>query len=395
MRTTFSLLILLLLTISGWSQGATERLFRASLTNNMGEAMAALAKGAKLDAGDAMGRTPLMMAAKLGHTPLVIVYIDRGAQLNLADNDGMTALMFAAADAQNDPAQVLIEKGAERETRNEAGKTALMLAAENGNHEIMGLLLEAGAKPVFTLESELETREQGDISQNRNADLLNAILNHQTAQAIQALDQGADPDARSKRRIPAIILSASRKQVEIVQALIDRGADVNSRATDPSKGIAQITPLHVAAANGNSDILRLLLTNGAMVNAKEKTGLTPLMSAAELGNIVNVILLLDQGAEIDDQDLDGASALLFAAMNDNTDAARILIAKGADVNLTDESMTTPLMLAAQQGNMDLVQLLLESGANARTRRGANGYRATDFARLNGFKDIARYIKERQ
>lgn len=392
------IILVLALTICGnitVAQNASERLFRASLTNNMEEAMTALGKGAKLDQQDAMGRTPLMMAAKLGYTPLVIIYSDRGANLNLKDNDGFTALMFAALDGQVDPAGVLIGKEADLEIKNKKGLSALMLAAENGNHEVMGALLENGAKPVFALASELETAEAGNTEQNKNATLINAILNHQTAEAINVINNGADADARSKRRIPALVLAASRKQVEIVDALVSKGADVNCRANDESRGIAQITPLHVAAANGNSDILRILITNGASVNAKEKTGLTPLMSAAELGNIVNIILLVDQGADMNAQDLDGASALLFAVMNNNTDASRILIDKGADVNLADEAMTTPLMLAAQEGNSEIVQMLLDKGANPKARRGANGYRATDFAKLNGHKAVANLIKSYQ
>ncbi|HHG85625.1 MAG TPA: ankyrin repeat domain-containing protein [Bacteroidetes bacterium] len=392
----FMFLCLLLISISsGMAQNARDMLIRASLTNDMGTAMTALGKGADLNDGDAMGRTPLMLAAKLGYTPLVIVYTDRGALVNAKDKEGITPLMFAARNNQIDPARVLASKDTDLEAKDKAGKTALMMAAELGHHEIMGLLLESGAKPVFTLASELETAQSDDVAENKNVTLLNAILNHNTEAALEAIRSGANPDVRNKRRIPAIVLAASRKQVEIVEALLDQGADVNSRANDESRGIAQITPLHVAAANGNADILRLLLSNGAMVNAQEKSGLTPLMSAAELGNIVNIILLVDRGAELNGQDHDGNSSLLFAVMNDNTDAARILLGKGADVNLADEEMTTPLMLAAQQGNLELVTLLLDSGANSKLRRGANGYRATDFARLNGYRDVAKYIKSRQ
>lgn len=319
MKNLFFLCLLLIVGSAGMAQNSRDMLIRASLTNDMETAMTALGKGAKINAADAMGRTPLMLASKLGYTPLVIVYTDRGANVNAKDKEGITPLMFAARNNQVDPARVIIGKEADLEAKDKSGKTALMMAAELGHHDIMGLLLESGAKPVFTLASELETAESDDAAENKNVVLLNAILNHNTEVALKAIRSGADPDVRNKRRIPAIVLAASRKQVEIVEALIDQGADVNSRANDASKGIAQITPLHVAAANGNADILRLLLTNGALVNAQEKTGLTPLMSAAELGNIVNIILLVDKGADLNGQDLEGTTALMFAVMNDNND----------------------------------------------------------------------------
>jgi hypothetical protein len=95
------------------------------------------------------------------------------------------------------------------------------------------------------------------------------------------------------------------------------------------------------------------------------------------------------------QAYDGASALLMAVTNNNLDAARILLEKGADPNLADEEMTTPLMMSAQLGNAEIVQLLLDHKADPKIRRGANGYRAVDFAKVAGHKEVVKLFKDLQ
>lgn len=388
-KSVFFLSLFLLLTSGVIAQSANERLIRSSIVNDMEGAMQALAKGAKIDTKDGNGRTPLMLASKLGHTPLVIVYLDRNASKDLQDQNGQSALSHACLNNQLDAVRILLEQGADTESKAKNGQTGLMMAAENGYHEVMGLLLEKGAKPVFTLETEIEVAEgSGDF----NANLINAILNHNEDQAVKAIGAGAKPDLRSKRNIPVLILAAARQQEVVVNNLLDKKADVNIRASYAKAGIEQITALHVAAAKGHTSILGILLARGAMVDAQEKTGLTPLMNSAEQGHVVPSILLLDKGADPNIQDYAGNSPLLLAVANNHQDVARILIEKGADVDLADGEFTTPLMLAAQFGYTDMVALLLEGGANPKLRRGSNGYRAIDFARVSGHKSIVQLLK---
>ncbi len=385
------LLILLNPLFSGglFAQSSDEVLIRSSIVNDMEGAMSALAKGAKIDCKDGNGRTPLMLASKLGHTPLVIIYLDRNANKELKDANGQSALSHACLNNQLDAVRILLEKDADPESKAKNGKTGLMMAAENGYHDVMGLLLEKGAKPVFALDTEIETAENsGDI----NANLINAILNHQEKDALQAIEAGAKPDHRSKSNLPVLILAAARQQEEVVNRLLDKGADVNIRANYAQGGIEQVTALHVAGAKGHTSILAILLARGAKVDAQEKTGLTPLMSAAEQGHVIPSILLLDKGANPNLQDYAGNSPLLLAVANNHQDVARILIEKGADVDLADGEFTTPLMLAAQYGYQDMVALLLKGGADPKLRRGSNGYRAIDFARVGGHKGIVQLLK---
>ena len=83
-------------------------------------------------------------------------------------------------------------------------------------------------------------------------------------------------------------------QAEIARYLVLKGADVNL----PSSNGFQVYPIHSAAAGNYTEIVRMLVNNGAMVNVKQQAGVTPLHSAAQNGNPDMLILLLENGAEI-------------------------------------------------------------------------------------------------
>jgi ankyrin repeat protein len=84
-------------------------------------------------------------------------------------------------------------------------------------------------------------------------------------------------------------------QAEVARYLVLKGADVNM----PSNNGYHVTPIHSAAAGNYTDIVRLLVTNGAQVNVKQQSGITPLHSAAQNGNTEVLILLLEHGANVD------------------------------------------------------------------------------------------------
>jgi ankyrin repeat protein len=69
------------------------------------------------------------------------------------------------------------------------------------------------------------------------------------------------------------------------------------------------TPLHWAAWYGHVEIARLLLQNGAEVNAKERNGWTPLHWAAYRGHFDILHLLVENGADLEAKDIHGFRAL--------------------------------------------------------------------------------------
>jgi len=83
-------------------------------------------------------------------------------------------------------------------------------------------------------------------------------------------------------------------QFEVARYLVLKGANVNL----PSNNGFNVFPIHSAAAGGYTDILRMLIENGAVVNVKQQAGATPLHSAAQNGNLEMLILLLEHGADV-------------------------------------------------------------------------------------------------
>jgi len=88
-------------------------------------------------------------------------------------------------------------------------------------------------------------------------------------------------------------LAAYFGQFEVARYLVLKGADVNL----PSNNGFNVFPIHSAAAGNHTDIVKLLVTNGANVNVKQQAGVTPLHSAAQNGNPDMLILLLEHGAD--------------------------------------------------------------------------------------------------
>jgi ankyrin repeat protein len=91
----------------------------------------------------------------------------------------------------------------------------------------------------------------------------------------------------------ALHLAAFFGHFETMRRLIDRGAEVNAIATNPS----QVQPLHSACAGGNLDCVASLLRRGANPNARQQKGFTALHAAAQQANGPMVQILLDFDAD--------------------------------------------------------------------------------------------------
>ena len=99
-------------------------------------------------------------------------------------------------------------------------------------------------------------------------------------------------------------------------------------------------------------------------DVRDEGGNTSLMRAALDGQTEIVKDLLRDGADVNAQNLEGRTALMFAVINLRTATVKTLLQFGADVNLQAHCGCTPLMLAACSGDIGITEALLNRGADA-------------------------------
>jgi ankyrin repeat protein len=136
------------------------------------------------------------------------------------------------------------------------------------------------------------------------------------------------PDLLDKRNSlgqTPLIVAVNHSQLEIAKLLLANGADVN--ASDPSMH----TPLILAMSVYNHDkMVRLLIAKGADVNLEDKTSMTALAYAINKGQLDDAKVLIANDANINV--VVGASPLYSAVMGMHTEIVELLLANGADVN---------------------------------------------------------------
>jgi ankyrin repeat protein len=154
-----------------------------------------------------------------------------------------------------------------------------------------------------------------------------------------------------------LIDAAASGNCKEVKILIAQGASINA------KGDFGWTPLIIAAINSREAMCRLLIELHAAVETKDDSGGTPLIRAAESGHETECALLIANKASVNAKDNDERTPLICAASNGYEGLSKLLIANKASVNAKDNDERTPLICAALNGYEGQCKLLIANKAS--------------------------------
>uniref|UniRef100_A0A4W5NSW3 Protein phosphatase 1 regulatory subunit n=1 Tax=Hucho hucho TaxID=62062 RepID=A0A4W5NSW3_9TELE len=215
-----------------------------------------------------------LAACSSGDTEEVLRMIDRGADINYANVDGLTALHQACIDDNVDMVTFLVEHGAAINQPDNEGWIPLHAAASCGYIDIAEYLIGQGAS-VGVVNSEGETPL--DIAEEEAMEeLLKNEINR----------QGVDIEAARKEE-ERIMLRDARQWLN--------SGTINDVRHAKSGG----TALHVAAAKGYTEVLKLLIQAGYDVNIKDFDGWTPLHAASHWGKEEACKILVENLCDMD------------------------------------------------------------------------------------------------
>lgn len=384
---------------------------------------ALLQKGADPNISNALGVSPILMAAEKGD----IEYIDRlvahGGRVDHRDLQGRSALHYAAKrDQRRIVRHLIVVYHLDPNVVDQAGVTPAGRAAQNNHLETYKLLVKLGANPhhrdhkgqsilhyLFASTRRPDPSEfvKHVIHKDRipinvqdhigYTPLVTFIKNGDLDGAKLLLALGADPNIKDKYGNTAVMASCQRSDYKMLRLILDYGGNPDIQNNDGE------TPLIFLSRNQSWNEVSLLLDYGANPNIQNRQGNTALMYAARHANNEILEKMLLHGADPNIQNKNGTTALMLAADErfGGSEKVETLLRFGADPNLQDNEGFTALMMAARKLDNSwsaelIVNELLKRGADP-TIISRTGDSAMRYFAINRYLDelgiIENYLKK--
>jgi ankyrin len=295
----------------------TTALHWASYRDDVESATLLIGAGARVNAANDLGATPLWTASMNGSAVMVRTLLQAGADPNLALVLGETPLMAASRSGNSEVVSQLIDKGANLNARGARGQTALMWAVSQQHPDVVRILVARGADIHARSDKSgqvMAVPPHGKPEYNRmipfgdETALLFAARVGDLESARLLLAAGADVNDADAWGVSAMVLAAHSGFTEMVEFLLDKGANAN--AAGPG-----FTALHEAIMRRDEVMVTALLAHGANPNTPLQTW-TPERRSSEDFNFAPAIV--------------GATPFWLAARFDEPAVMRLLVKQGAD-----------------------------------------------------------------
>jgi ankyrin repeat protein len=184
--------------------------------------------------------------------------------------------------------------------------------------------------------------------QNRTAEFLDAAAKGNLTAVKALVDKGQDLGACDDEGMTALHLASREGHEAVAKFLLAAGADVNAKA---------FVSLNPAATSGGTGPTATLIRGVEEQRIREKSGFTPLHCAVAYGHEAVVRLLIQNGADVNALAKRSGSPLHQAVRRGDINIVDILLEKGAEPNTKSDGGVTPTTLASALGRRDLLERL--------------------------------------
>ena len=391
------------------SADGTTALHWASYRDALDSADLLIRAGANVNAANDLGATPLWNASLNGSAAMVGRLLQAGANPNLALLGGETPLMIASRAGNPDVITRLIDKGANVNARGPRGQTALMWAVSQQHPDVVKVLLARGAdiharsdvwKEMMAVPPHGKPEYNRLIPHGGDTALMFAARVGDLGSARLLVAAGANVNDADAWGVSAMVLAAHSGFADLVEFLLDKGADAN--ATGPG-----FTALHEAIMRRDEKMVSALLAHHANPNTPLQTWTPERRSSADF-NFAPALI--------------GATPFWLAARFAEPNVMRLLVTQGADprfvlrneyyvndLNDRRTQATTALMAAVGVGGgrawaqpdrhqlealiLESVKLAIELGADVNAVN-SDGRTALDAAKAFKLEPVVKFLVEK-
>jgi ankyrin repeat protein len=232
--------------------------------------------GCDVNAENSSGNRPLHFAAPTDLSELCLALVQASADVDAQNYNGQTALHLATQQASLNTVFYLLGAEADPNIRDNNGNTCAHLAIKNGHIEILKMLM-------------LDSRTDTSISDNEENTVLHVALKLGHHNLIPIMLPRARDLTRQNASGCSVIIEAIKSQLEdIALEMLKTCPSLVHTATHDL-----VTPLHLAAERGMTNLTKQLLIAGAQVDATDSTGLTPSLYCAKNDAVLECLAMIE------------------------------------------------------------------------------------------------------
>lgn len=332
---------------------------------------------------DRTTKSALHCAASTGNLTLAKTLLNLGADVNIKDDNSNTPLFSASGAVRYNNkrneipnnlelVKLLVEKGGDVNAGGVAG-TPLIAAVQARSFEVLDYLLEKGASAKVKNKEGMTPLMLLAYSYNNK--------NKEVSEKITALIKaGARVNDSNNNGQTALMIAVNNRSSEMVRLLLENGADPGIEDKNGSNILSY--------ALSDPATLKLFLDKGANPNVTVNG--EPLLHQAIYRNDATFqILLANKNTDLNIKNRNGDNILHVLARSPNyAQKINLLVANSVAINAPNNLLETPLIKAVQSHNMAAVTILIDSKANINARDAAGRtalYYANQYIVRNGYE----------